>query len=274
MILTCPDCATSYFVDDDRIPAAGRTVKCSSCGVRWRFVPPPSESETSDLSPPEAAEPGPSPSAEAPAAETSVAVEPLPVAEIKHPRKPIPRKLLAGLFAGAVLIVTLAGLVMFRQPLANAMPAVGPAYEAVGLKVDTLGLKIEEVSFDTTFEAGRPVLMIKGVVHNIRKEPRVAPPITVRLLDADEVLIGGVAARTLNATVPPGGRRYFAITVPQPPAGIATVEISFDKAPKPPAEHGPAHETPHAEPPTTPAVVEAQPLPAGSPDALAPHAEH
>src|SRR5678816_3049306 len=39
MILTCPECATSYFVDDDRIPAAGRSVKCSSCGNRWRAMP-------------------------------------------------------------------------------------------------------------------------------------------------------------------------------------------------------------------------------------------
>ena len=35
MILTCPECATSYFVDDAKIPAAGRSVKCSSCDARW-----------------------------------------------------------------------------------------------------------------------------------------------------------------------------------------------------------------------------------------------
>ena len=38
MILTCPECATSYFVDDARVPAAGRLVKCSSCGARWTAV--------------------------------------------------------------------------------------------------------------------------------------------------------------------------------------------------------------------------------------------
>src|SRR5687767_8909725 len=36
MILTCPECATSYFVDDLRIPRGGRMVKCTTCGNRWR----------------------------------------------------------------------------------------------------------------------------------------------------------------------------------------------------------------------------------------------
>ncbi|MDB5422733.1 MAG: hypothetical protein JWQ29_149, partial [Phenylobacterium sp.] len=42
MILTCPECATSYFVDDSRVPAAGRLVKCTSCGARWTAVKDPS----------------------------------------------------------------------------------------------------------------------------------------------------------------------------------------------------------------------------------------
>ena len=35
MILTCPECATGYFVEDDQIRAAGRTVRCAACGARW-----------------------------------------------------------------------------------------------------------------------------------------------------------------------------------------------------------------------------------------------
>src|SRR5580692_4374952 len=39
MILTCPECATGYFVQDDQVQASGRTVRCAACGHRWTAHP-------------------------------------------------------------------------------------------------------------------------------------------------------------------------------------------------------------------------------------------
>ncbi len=53
MIITCPDCATRYDVDDERFTPSGRSVRCTSCGESW-FVPAPEELDVApieDLSP-------------------------------------------------------------------------------------------------------------------------------------------------------------------------------------------------------------------------------
>lgn len=40
MIITCPECATRYDVDDERFSPDGRSVRCTACGESW-YVPAP-----------------------------------------------------------------------------------------------------------------------------------------------------------------------------------------------------------------------------------------
>lgn len=40
MIITCPECATRYDLEEDRFQPNGRSVRCTACGESW-FVPPP-----------------------------------------------------------------------------------------------------------------------------------------------------------------------------------------------------------------------------------------
>ena len=54
MILTCPECASRYQVEDASIPPQGRTVRCASCGVAWRAEAAKPEESPLDLN---AAEP-------------------------------------------------------------------------------------------------------------------------------------------------------------------------------------------------------------------------
>lgn len=67
MILTCPECGTSYVVKDGAIPPEGRRVRCASCRHSWHQEPEPGAD--ANRQPGEADEPaGAAPDGEAEAA--------------------------------------------------------------------------------------------------------------------------------------------------------------------------------------------------------------
>ncbi len=70
MRLICPNCTAEYEIPEDAIPAVGRDLQCSSCGVTWFSKPPVTDPEMSgDLSKVLATQP---PSEAAGTAETTV----------------------------------------------------------------------------------------------------------------------------------------------------------------------------------------------------------
>ena len=126
MILTCPECATSYFVDDSRISPAGRTVKCSNCGARWTASPESAEPPQEEPAPPEAA-----PAAEPPAFFDELVVEgpdPAPPVPFVAPKFTAPRqdatgKVLVWAGSAAVVAALVAAAVIFRGQVVQLMPA-------------------------------------------------------------------------------------------------------------------------------------------------------
>ena len=279
MILTCPECDTSYFVDDLRIPRLGRMVKCTTCGHRWRAFQdrdlPESEAPDDDLvfEPPRAPPP-PEDDLE------FVAAEPPPTKlkpETTKPKTPMAAAIAAGLGVGLALL--LAGAILAREQVAGLVPATAPLFAAIGLPVNTLGLVIEGVSSKETFQGGRPVLAVTGAVRSVSKEATQAPPIRISVLDKNGKALSSLLAEPLNGRVPPGAKRYFAVSLNDPPAGAHDLEVAFDPearraAPAAKAGHSPAPPAAPASGDHPPAAVEAQPLPAGSPDALKSHEQH
>ncbi|WP_296600710.1 DUF3426 domain-containing protein [Phenylobacterium sp.] len=275
MILTCPECATSYFVDDLRIPRGGRMVKCTTCGNRWRAF---QDRSLAEREPPEEEMLVEGPREPQPPTEEDIDFVAAPATPS---RKPAPEKkaspaLVAGLTALAVVTAALGAAVIFRQQVVGIAPATAPIFAAIGLPVNTLGLVIEAKS-QPAFQAGRPVLSVTGSIRNVNKSPTEAPPMRISLLDRNGKAVGGMVAQPLNAKIPPGATRYFAVTLPDPPAGVRELDIAFEPASKgkaAPETHGePAAHAEGAAPPA-PAPVEAQPLPADSPDALKKHEQH
>jgi predicted Zn finger-like uncharacterized protein len=264
MILTCPECATSYFVDDSRISPAGRTVKCSNCGARWTALREGAE-PTQDEPPPQPA----------PAAESSTSVDEL-VVEGPDPPRPVPfvrptltpprraatGKMLAG--AAAVVAALVAGAVFFRAEVVRVLPASQVVYAGLGMPV--AGLVIENVHAEPTFQGGRPVLAVTGQIRNRRDTVAIVPSLRVSLLDRGGKPVAVKVARPIDANAPARAVRHFAIAIVDPPAGVHDLEVTFQTAAKAIAAPRAAEAVLGA-----PKPLDATPLPPGSPDALPPH---
>jgi predicted Zn finger-like uncharacterized protein len=265
MILSCPECATSYFVDDLRIPRMGRMVKCTSCGHRWRAFQERSE--------PEKDVPKDDLVIETPAPEPADSEIDFVTAPVKAAPKPEKKKQpLAVVIAAGVLVVLAVGggaAVLLRQQVAGMVPGTAPLFSAIGLPVNTIGLVIEGVKSQPMLQGGRPVWSVTGAIRNVRDEPVASPPIRLSLLDGEDAEVATLVADALNARVPPGAVRYFSITMPDPPAGAKKLQVRFELPAKgaEAAHAGKAHAESAAAAPA-PEPAEAQPLPADSPDAL------
>jgi predicted Zn finger-like uncharacterized protein len=270
MILTCPECATSYFVDDSRIAPAGRTVKCSNCGARWtaRLGDPQDEPDAAT-----AALPRPAPAAAfAPPPDELVveAAEPAPVTPMFAPRPAAPRqeakgKVVVWAASAAVVAALIGAAIVFRAQVVQLLPASQAAYAGIGMPVSSL--VIEKVHAEPGFQGGRPVLAVTGQIRNTRDAAATVPSLRVSLLDRKGQPVAIKVARPIDAQAPAHAVRHFAIAIVDPPAGVHDLEVTFE----------PAGSKTATVPLVTEAILsapqppDAKSLPAGSPDALPPH---
>jgi predicted Zn finger-like uncharacterized protein len=169
MILTCPQCATRFLVEDDDVGPAGRTVRCSHCREQWRAFPEtrapaeaasgealgPAVSPAADLAPVSDLAPWPSqaePALHAPAdplptealagVETAAPAEeaglfaPIATSRARSPRKGGPSSTGLALIALAIVVLIVAAVVL-REPMMRAFPATRAAYAAFGMAAPT-----------------------------------------------------------------------------------------------------------------------------------------
>lgn len=240
-------------------------VKCTSCGARWRAFQDRSEPERET---PEDEMLVESPLKPAPEGDdldvVAGPIVPKRKPEAKKKRSPL---MVAGVSLGVVLALGLGAAVVFRQQVADLVPATAPVFAAIGLPVNTLGLVIDVDKPKAMLQAGRPVLSVTGTIRNVRKASIEAPPIRFHLLDKAGKPVASLLVQPLNAKVPPGATRYFAVSFPDPPVGATQLDVAFEPAPE-----GAAHvaEAGHAAP-AGPEPVEAKALSPDSPDALTQH---
>jgi predicted Zn finger-like uncharacterized protein len=231
MILTCPECATAYFVDDARVAPGGRTVKCSNCGARWTARPPGEPSSA-----PAPAKPAPKPPPPpTPAVVDEVVFEaPAPPEPAALKQKAAHRKrggggAVAVWIGAAVAAAALIGAaIVFRVQVVQMLPASAAAYAGLGMPVSSL--VIEKVKAQAAFEGGRPVLQVSGQLRNERDTTATAPALRINLLDWTGKVVAAKIARPMDAPVPGKAVRYFAVTLPDPPLSAHDLDLTFEPA--------------------------------------------
>jgi hypothetical protein len=128
---------------------------------------------------------------------------------------------------GAALVAVLLAAVLFRGDVVQAWPKAASAYAAVGLPVNATGLVIEREQADLEFEDGRPALVVRGAIRNVRDKAVRAPALKVTLLNKDGREVKTQIARPEEPTIPGGAARYFAVDVLDPPSTVTDVEVRF-----------------------------------------------
>lgn len=219
MILTCPECATRYFVEDAAV-GAGRTVRCTACAAAWRAEAPLDLKHAPDETAAPKPAPGPLRGEDLPKVYRARAEE----------RKRVREAAATGAMwagAGALLALVVAASLIFRADVVRAWPKSASAYAAIGLPVNQVGLTIEQVQAQPALQDGRAALVVSGVLRNIRSKPVIPPRLDIALLDKAGTRVKQANAATGEAPVPPAATRAFTLTVLEPPAIAAEVEVSF-----------------------------------------------
>jgi predicted Zn finger-like uncharacterized protein len=236
MILTCPQCATRYFLPDVQIGREGRAVKCTSCGNVWRAEAPEPEPPEIDLShqlepaaerePPAFADP----EAEfASGAQRRAEILRQKKAEAERKQRQagvITAAVWAGLVTAVAILLTLAAV--FRIQVVRWWPGMATAYAALHMPVNASGLLIDRVQAAPAIVQGHRSLMVTGVLTNASAAPRSAPAFHVNILDK----AGRVLAQRVIQTTPPvalkvGEARRFQLQLADPPPGADDVEVTL-----------------------------------------------
>ena len=236
MILTCPACATSYFVPDEAIGPNGRRVRCKSCGHDWRVTLEDEPLELTSATEEAPVESGFGKREEAPDSLAETPAPELPRAfRAKAEQQRRMRRAAAQGVAWAGLAVALLALIAaafaFRLPIVQAWPQAAAVYKLAGAPVNLAGLDFEAVGAKTAAHDPNKIV-VSGALRNIRDNEVVAPPVRVALLDAAGAEVAHRIIRLETAPVLPGKVQGFAVVIPDPEHKASGVGVDFVMEPK------------------------------------------
>ncbi len=260
MIITCPECATQFFVPDDKIGPNGRKVRCARCAHSWRQEPAP---------PPRERAPKPEiDDDDDPFATPAYDEEPLgedlevddldgaddlddedDVAEMAgklagedddeaddeddlEDEEPARRR--GGWLGWVALLLVLVGLgaaaVVLRQQIVDFWPPAARAYQMAKLDVvepAMFGLSIQNVTSERAIDSGQRVLLVSGDVINDAVQPKPLPRLRVALTDANGKEIYFWTVTLAKPELEPAGTVRFSTRLPNPPEAAKSLAVRF-----------------------------------------------
>ncbi|MEQ9640128.1 MAG: DUF3426 domain-containing protein [Alphaproteobacteria bacterium] len=258
MIITCPACATQFFVPDDKIGPKGRKVRCAQCAHSWRQEPvappreraPKPEIDDDDPFATPAYEEGPPDEGldEALDDDLGVPIDDIDdeddVAEMAEKlgadgdddiddAEPARRR--GGWLGWVALLLVLAGLggaaVVLRQQVVDFWPPAARAYQMAKLDVvepSMFGLSIQNVTSERAIDSGQRVLLVSGDVINDAVQPKPLPRLRVALTDAGGKEIYFWTVTLAKPELEPAETVRFSTRLPNPPAAAKSLAVRFD----------------------------------------------
>lgn len=210
MIITCPRCLAAYTVPDSALGTQGRKVRCSSCHFEWQEASPP-QNAIANLAPQRA--PAPPPPAAAPPSTRTEARKPKPPAPVKAKSETSSSP--AAVIAFVILAALLAGLVMMRNSISSAVPAMEAVYESVGLPVGSPAewFVISGKGVESAEDGNRFTLTVHGDVENVSKRPRDLPPVRISWISKDGQVGAVTTVRASPEHLEPGEKATFTGTL-------------------------------------------------------------
>ncbi len=225
MILSCPNCATQYAIDEAQLGPGGRTVRCAACKTTWRAerVEAPIE-----LAPAPAA---PSPVKAEDLKEVKAKTLPKSYRALQDYKKRVKAIAAQGLVWGALaagFATVLTCGYFLRANVVQLFPRAAGAYAMVGVPVNATHLQIISQTGDKHIKGGRFVVTVTAQVRNLSDQPVPVPPMKVKLLDGTLQQFDTAIMPAPGLVMDPHAVRTLVFDVPDPKDMSAHLDLNFD----------------------------------------------
>ncbi len=137
------------------------------------------------------------------------------------------RRMAAGAVISIGALLAAGGVILFREPIAQAWPDTAPVFAAIGLPVNVVGIVIERLHFEPTLQDGQAALVVSGTLRNVTNHSVDAPPLRLVLSDAQGKPVWRQLSTVSNPTIPTGQDRTFTTTILNPPLASKNLQIDF-----------------------------------------------